>query len=45
MVGYQGGKEVMNWETGMDICVCVCVTHTHSTDTIYEIDNYWEPTA
>ena len=40
MVGYQGGKEVMNWETGMDICVCVCVTHTHSTDTIYEIDNY-----
>ena len=50
MVGYQGGKEVMNWETGMDICVCVCIyiyiyTHTHSTDTIYEIDNYWEPTA
>jgi len=43
MVGYQGGKEVMNWETGMDICVYMCVythTHTHTIDTMYEIDNY-----
>ena len=48
MVGYQGGKEVMNWETGMDICVCVCIyiyIHTHTIDTMYEMDNYWEPTA
>ena len=42
MVGYQGGKEVMNWETGMDICVCVCIyiyIHTHTIDTMYKIDN------
>ena len=32
MYGYQGGKEVMNWETGMDIYIDIY--------TMYEIDNY-----
>ena len=38
MVGYQGGKEVMNWETGMDICVYMCVyiyIYTHVCIYIY----------
>ena len=42
MYGSQGVMEVMNWETGMDIYIYI---YTYKIDTIYEIDNYWEPTV